>query len=97
LFGRLAQELSLPGVTADLVDDVDRRTLLSCCREQVRYWRPRLQCSFPPMTPQDWSRWGVLVLDHLLDNAMCHALKLVHQAFRVPMERVSDHVVHLLA
>ena len=25
LFGRLAQELSLPGVTADLVDDVDRR------------------------------------------------------------------------
>ena len=75
LFGRLAQELSLPGVTADLVDDVDQRTL-----------RPRtggLDCNAvsPPVASQDWSQWGVLVLDHLLDNAMRHALKLIHQAF----------------
>src|SRR6185312_3564343 len=74
LLGRFAQELSFPGVTADLVDDIDRRTLLSCCRERVGHWRPRLQCSFPPVTPQNWSRRGVLVLDHLLDNAMCHVL-----------------------
>ena len=77
----LGQELAFSRITADLVNDIDRRILLSCCRERVGHWRPRLQCSFPLVAPQDWSRLEVLVLDHLLDNAMCHALKFVHQAF----------------
>src|SRR6185295_18263627 len=55
-----------------------------------------MQCSFLCVTPQGWPRWRVLVLDYLLDDAMCHALEFVHQALRVPMKRMGHHVVHLL-
>ena len=43
-----------------------------------------------------WPRNAVLVLDYLLDDAMRHALELVHQALRAPMKRMGHHVVHLL-
>src|SRR6185436_5275883 len=55
-----------------------------------------MQCGFLCVTPQGWSRWRVLVLDYLLDDAMRHALELVHQALRVLMKRMGHHVVHLL-
>src|SRR6185312_15203820 len=81
LLRRLVQELAFPGITADLVDDVDRRTLWPGSCERVWQWRPRLKWGLSPVTPQDWSRWGVLVLHHLLDDTMCHTLELIHQAF----------------
>ena len=55
LLGWLGEELAFSRITADLVDDVYRRILLSCCRERVGHWRPGSQCSFPPVTPQEWS------------------------------------------
>ena len=42
LLSCLVQELALPGITADLVDDVDRRSLRTWICELIRYWRPRL-------------------------------------------------------
>ena len=36
LLGWLREELAFSRITADLVDDIDRRTLLSSCREQSR-------------------------------------------------------------
>src|SRR6185312_12450040 len=55
-----------------------------------------MQCGFLCVTPKGWSRWRVLVLDYLLNDAMRHALELVHQALRVPMQRMGHHVVHFL-
>src|SRR6185295_11604989 len=42
LLGWLGEELAFSGVTTDLVDDVDRRALLSCCHGRVGHWRPGL-------------------------------------------------------
>src|SRR6185369_3541041 len=92
----LGEELAFSRITADLVDDVDRRAVWSGSCKREWQLRPRMQCSFLCVTPQDWPRWRVLVLDYLLDDAMRHALEFVHQVLRVPMKRMGHHVVHLL-
>src|SRR6185503_11162030 len=52
LLGWLGEELAFSKITADLVDDVDRRILWfwSCKRE--RQYQSRMQCSFLYVTPQ---------------------------------------------
>ena len=96
LLGWLGEELAFSRIAADLMDDVDRRVLWSWGRKRERQRRSRMQRSFICVTPQGWPRWRVLVLDYLLDDAVRHALKLVHQALRVPMKCMGHHVVHLL-
>jgi hypothetical protein len=56
-----------------------------------------LKRQFPLVTPQGGSCWRVLILHHLLDNVQRDTLKSIYQALRVPMERMSYHVVDFLA
>jgi hypothetical protein len=56
-----------------------------------------LKRQLPLVTPQGGSCWRVLILHDLLDDAQRDTLKSVYQALRVPMERMSYHVVDFLA
>src|SRR6185312_3670364 len=93
LLGWLGEELAFSRIAADLMDDVDWRVLWSWGRKRERQHRSRMLRSFLCVTPQGWPRWRVLVLDYLLDDAMRHALKLVHQALRVPMRSASSRAL----
>jgi hypothetical protein len=56
-----------------------------------------LEWQFPLVTPEGGSQRGVLILHDLLDDALRDTLKIVHQAFGVPMQRMSYHIVDFLA
>jgi hypothetical protein len=56
-----------------------------------------LKRQFPLVTPQGRSSWGVPILHDLLDDTQRDMLKSVYQALRVPMQRMSYHVVDFLA
>jgi hypothetical protein len=51
----------------------------------------------PPCDSPGWVCWRVLILHDLLDDAQRDTLKSVYQALRVPMERMSYHIVDFLA
>src|SRR6185436_20920790 len=51
LLGWLCEELAFSRITADLVDDVDRRILWFWSCERIGHRRPGLQYSFPRVTP----------------------------------------------